>query len=100
MATKLKLIKWNPKCGGDFYEGLSLNKLFLYDNRDYSEGTSKKYPISDLKNGRKIAKDLLNGLNLDVHEKSRLAQKEKSRIDGERFSNLISRSEELLAKYK
>ena len=58
MATKnLKLIKWKPKCGGDFYEGLSedvriftLDKLFLYDNRDYSEGTSKKYPISDLKN--------------------------------------------------
>jgi hypothetical protein len=97
-------IKWKSGFGGRFQSGyvgdkhvFTVDNILLYDNRSTDKkGRHNTYPVTGQKHGKAIAKDLINGLNLDIHENSRLEQAKKDKKEGDEFCDLMKRSNKLI----
>ena len=105
---KLKKMKWKKVYHG--HEGIFENKVifsiegnlcvtdlrFVGYDQNGKWKSPENYRIKNLDDGKQIASDLLNNLNLEVHHLNR----DKWIQEGEKTALLIKEAEELLSRIK
>lgn len=105
---KTKTIRWKHRPALSMYEGFSddvlcftMDNNTLYDARGGDKfSTVYRYPITSILHGKSIAKDLLNSLNKEVHEKSRLDHAEIKKKESKRFQDLMNKTDALIKKHE
>lgn len=99
----MKKIEWFKLKRIEVYEGMvDGEKAFVISGltnkpiwvQDFRNGGNKTYTITSLSNGKRIAKDLLNNLNHETHEKNRL----KWQAFQDRSTKVIEETDKLLKK--
>ena len=68
----------------------------IFKNWDYP----RKYKISSIEEAKKIANDLIEGKNVELHEKNRTDLEKKSDDEGKAFVKLMHDADELLRKIR